>query len=168
MNNKTLLSIFKKIAKYEILWLFLYLAFSLAILIIFIASVLGNNTTVVINGGFIVLDILSIFILILYLLSLYYLDNKKIINRWTFYVGIFLLIINLIALPILAHYLKIEYPLYKEMGILNFDPNLSATLWLTFIFSGATFILSIIIIAFTYKEAHPFNPPVQKSNDMEK
>ena len=128
MNNKTLLSIFKKIAKYEILWLFLYLAFSLAILIIFIASVLGNNTTVVINGGFIILDILSIFILILYLLSLYYLDNKKIINRWTFYIGIFLLITNLIALPILAHYLKIEYPLYKEMGILNFDPNLSATL----------------------------------------
>ena len=111
MSNKDNLSLIKKIAKYEIWWLFLYLAFSLSIVIVLIASVIENNNTVkIINNAFIILDILAIIFIILYLISLGYIENKNVVSRWTFYISIIMLSINLIALPILVHYLKLEYP----------------------------------------------------------
>lgn len=162
-NNKY----FKKIAKYEIVWLFLYLAFSLAILIVLVASVLSNKTAITINVGFLIFSIFSIISLIMYLISIVYLDGNELFKDWKFYSTIFLILINLIVLPILAHYIKIDYPIYQASNNMNFSPSLSAILWLTFIFSGACFIYSIAITAIVYKQTYPFNPPV-KSVESEK
>ncbi len=166
MNKKKLFSIIKKIAKYEILWLFLYLVFSLVILIVLIASVFSSKTTIIINSAFIIFDIFSIISLLLYILSIFYLDNKEIYSNWTFYVSFISLLINLIGLPILVHYLKIDYPIYRLN--VKFSPKLSAILWIGLIFSVLTFIGSIAMTAYSYKMAHPFNPPIKKPNDMEK
>lgn len=165
MSNKDNLSLIKKIAKYEIWWLFLYLAFSLSIVIVLIASVIENNHTIkIINDAFIILDILVIIFIILYLISLVYIENKNVVSRWTFYISIIMLTINLIALPILVHYLKLEYPKYQTKNILNSNAQLSAILWLTFIFTMFNFVFSIAITGFTYKEAFPINSMIIENN----
>lgn len=165
MSNKDNLSLIKKIAKYEIWWLFLYLAFSFSIVIVLISSVIENNNTVkIINNAFIIFDILAIIFIILYLISLIYIESKNIVSRWTFYVSITMLLINLIGLPILVHYLKTEYPQFQTTNILSFSAQLSAILWLTFIFSMFNFIFSIAITGFTYKEAFPINSMIIENN----
>lgn len=168
MFNKDNLSLIKKIAKYEIWWLFLYLAFSLSIVIVLVSSVIENNHIVkIINGAFIIFDILAIIFIILYLVSLMYIENKNIVSRWTFYVSVIMLLINLIGLPILVHYLKLEYPKYQLTNILNFNSQLSAILWLSFIFSMFNFIFSIIITGFSYKEAYPINSIFENNKELD-
>lgn len=163
MNKKYNKSLLKNIAKYEIWWLFLYLAFSLSIVIILISSVLTDKTVVIINSGFTIFSILAIVSIILYFLSILYIDEKDIWKSWYFYVSIFCLIVNLIILPVLASCLKSEYPNYKILGNMNFDASLSAILWLSFIFAMLNFIISIILTAISYKQTYPFNPPVKNS-----
>ncbi len=158
IKNIKINKILNQLHKYNIWILFLYFLFCFGILLDVILSVINSkNTTLILNAGFIILDIFAIIFLLIYIISNLYKNKIDFVYSWKFYLCLYLLTINLIVLPILVHFLKTQYVNNTINNMLNFDVSLSITLWMSLIFIFNNFICSIILFIISYKQIYPFN-----------